>query len=683
MSNVGDVSVSLRRTRLRRQIRGLAYLRDSLAGILRRTGFQGKTPFHLYQLSIGGVKEEETLVAKEEEEYLKSFCCTIIFSSREEGSVTEGMDVREMELEIGGHFYLEIFREVIMEPVARKEVVRQIIEEEVEEEDMRIAGGEETGVRASKKSGANEEKCSVLPRETNMDFKDVPEVTTSRKLALRFAKKNIVKGGSTSGTTMSGEVEKTTKKRRVDPPAKTTRLLKGICLGIEEGKTELQNGKVVLEKKVARLKVNLVLEGERLERQLLAVGYTKANIKAIMASTYVEEDEVEEDVPAEEGVVTRLDAVSPITDLDNHREGNKKFAQKMNLLRDEVDAKSAQGNNETEQTKVRLMRTYVEKQDPSAKDVDDLLIRWFLRSRKLDIEKASTHFLTYLEWRARFVPNGSISELEIPSELGQNKVFLSGWDKTRRPISVVLGGRHVPTKGTEGIEDLRLFTSLEPFYGNGSQHEEADQLRFDNIKSKFLEVFGHPSEPYARSPGRVNLIGEHIDYEGYSVLPMALRQDFIVAIRKHDVAESPKHLRIANVNCQKYSMFGLDVLLDETVPTGSGLSSSDAFVCSSTVAIMAESVKAVMAATNYNKKIVECPSRQLFTSHASFDPILAVKDTVSSNLSDEEMLKKLGHLLNESHYSCSVLYDCSCAELEQLVKICGDNGAPGARLTGA
>ncbi|XP_020230217.1 galactokinase [Cajanus cajan] len=430
---------------------------------------------------------------------------------------------------------------------------------------------------------------------------------------------------------------------------------------------------------------------------------------------------------------------------------------------------------------------------------------------------------------------------------------------------------------------IPIYDNLEPVYGGGSSLEEA-QLRFDTFKSKFLEIFGHPPQIFARSPGRVNLIGEHIDYEGYSVLPMAIRQDTIMAIRRN---ESEKVLKIANVNGGKYSVctyhadplqeidlrnhkwghyficgykgfydyaklkgvnvgepIGLDVLVDGIVPTGSGLSSSAAFVCSSTIAIMAafdvnfpkkeiaqvtcdcerhigtqsggmdqaisvmaktgfaelidfnpiratdvqlpaagtfviahslaESQKAVTAVTNYNNRVVECRLASIVLAiklgmdrkeaiskvntlsdieglcvsfagtRNSSDPVLAVKeylkeepytaeqieevtgeklasflnnnaaylevvkvakhyklhqraahvyseakrvhafkDVVSSDLSNEEMLKKLGDLMNESHHSCSVLYECSCPELEELVNICRKNGALGARLTGA
>ncbi|XP_020085660.1 galactokinase-like isoform X2 [Ananas comosus] len=395
-------------------------------------------------------------------------------------------------------------------------------------------------------------------------------------------------------------------------------------------------------------------------------------------------------------------------------------------------------------------------------------------------------------------------------------------------------------------EDLPIpiFSSLDPIYGEGSHLDEA-KLRFDRLKSKFAEVFGHHPEVYARSPGRVNLIGEHIDYEGYSVLPMAIRQDTIVAIRKRGAEESPKVLQIANVN-DKYSMctyasdpnqevdlknhkwghyficgykgfyeydkskgidvgppVGLDVIVDGIVPTGSGLSSSAAFVCSATIAIMAvfnmnfpkkeiaqltcdcerhigtqsggmDQAISIMAKSGYAELIdfnpirasdVQLPAgmkpneailkvktlsdvEQLCISFAesrgSADPQVAVKeflnekpytaediekiilepltsilknsatsldvlkaakhfklfqrashvyseakrvyafrDTVLAKLSDDDKLSKLGDLMNESHHSCSVLYECSCPELEELVKTCRDNGGLGARLTGA
>lgn len=75
-------------------------------------------------------------------------------------------------------------------------------------------------------------------------------------------------------------------------------------------------------------------------------------------------------------------------------------------------------------------------------EVDNLMIRRFLRARDLDIEKASNLFLKYLSWRRTFVPNGSISTSEIPNELTHNKLFMQGLDKNGRPIVVCFGGRH-------------------------------------------------------------------------------------------------------------------------------------------------------------------------------------------------------------------------------------------------
>ncbi|KAJ0103312.1 phosphatidylinositol transfer protein 3-like [Pistacia vera] len=114
-------------------------------------------------------------------------------------------------------------------------------------------------------------------------------------------------------------------------------------------------------------------------------------------------------------------------------------------------------SNEIERSKVGIMRALVEREDPSSKEVDDLMIRRFLRARDLDIEKGSTMFLKYLSWRRTFVPNGFISESEITTQLSHNKFCMQGHDKKGRPIVVGFGGRHKPNEGS--IEEFKRFVT--------------------------------------------------------------------------------------------------------------------------------------------------------------------------------------------------------------------------------
>ncbi|XP_042027756.1 phosphatidylinositol transfer protein 3-like [Salvia splendens] len=116
---------------------------------------------------------------------------------------------------------------------------------------------------------------------------------------------------------------------------------------------------------------------------------------------------------------------------------------------------TSENREEMERTRIQTMKALILKQDPSAKDVDDLMIRRFLRARDLDVDKASAMFLKYLKWRREAIPNGFISPSEISNDLAQNKLFMQGYDRAGRPIVVIFPARHKPASTT--VEEFKRF----------------------------------------------------------------------------------------------------------------------------------------------------------------------------------------------------------------------------------
>jgi len=125
------------------------------------------------------------------------------------------------------------------------------------------------------------------------------------------------------------------------------------------------------------------------------------------------------------------------------------------------------------------------------------------------------------------------------------------------------------------------------------------------LKSNFTEVFKKDSESVFFSPGRVNLIGEHTDYNGGNVFPCALTigtyaivakrddkkvllhslnfkdlgviefsLDNMVYEKEHDWANYPKGVIKTLENHGFKAENGFEILFYGNIPNGSGLSSS-------------------------------------------------------------------------------------------------------------
>ncbi|KAL9003372.1 MAG: hypothetical protein Q9188_003745 [Gyalolechia gomerana] len=180
-------------------------------------------------------------------------------------------------------------------------------------------------------------------------------------------------------------------------------------------------------------------------------------------------------------------------------------------------------------------------------------------------------------------------------------------------------------------ESVPVVNWIDGLYPDANLVSQKD--RWQNLLDHFEGKYGRKAAFVARSPGRVNLIGEHIDYSLYDVIPMAIAADVLIAVapslsKEHQNANTV--IPMLNINPRKhkpsectvppmgradidatvhewtnyfkagfngaidllrqenpdFSPCSMDILVDGNVPAGAGLSSSAAFVCASALAVL-------------------------------------------------------------------------------------------------
>jgi galactokinase len=82
----------------------------------------------------------------------------------------------------------------------------------------------------------------------------------------------------------------------------------------------------------------------------------------------------------------------------------------------------------------------------------------------------------------------------------------------------------------------------------------------ERAENEFLSQFGYTPSVIVAAPGRVNLIGEHVDYNDGFVLPMAIEQQVVIAAAERVTNAKSRSARIYSSNFDQLQTLDLDLI---------------------------------------------------------------------------------------------------------------------------
>ena len=183
------------------------------------------------------------------------------------------------------------------------------------------------------------------------------------------------------------------------------------------------------------------------------------------------------------------------------------------------------------------------------------------------------------------------------------------------------------------------------------------KLKIDDVRSRFQKHFDGSTGSVYASPGRINLIGEHTDYNGGFVFPGAVEQGIIAELKPNGT----RKVRAYAIDLKDYVEFSLD---DETGPSASHFR----YI----FGVCREMMKLGIPVEGFNTAFAgDVPLGAGMSSSAALESCFAfaLNDLFGENKIDKMTLAKVGQATEHNYIGVN------CGIMDQFAAVFGKKGS--------